>query len=221
MTVTFFTDSFKSKIAGHYKGHFANELYPSRSALPGEREYQGWVFWWTKCRNSSFELQGQIVSQGGSRGDPSHPWPAGPPQGLGNSPLQRGQSQAGRAGSRERMLWSSPECHHSQSLLLIAPLSRARWGGKALIPSRQGLRHGLCAQTAGQAQPQVNLVREFPWQSTKPTEPRKYPKAGSSGWLTGSFYLYWLDLHWLRHWSCMLPSTSGCLHFVLDLISWL
>lgn len=37
MTVTFFTDRFKSKIAGNYKGHFANELYPSCSAMPGEK----------------------------------------------------------------------------------------------------------------------------------------------------------------------------------------
>lgn len=55
MTVTFFTDSFKSKIAGRYKGHFANELYPSCLAVPGEREYQRHVFDGVSHRNYSFE----------------------------------------------------------------------------------------------------------------------------------------------------------------------
>lgn len=52
---------------------------------------------------------------------------------------------------------------------VTAPFSRAQWGGKAHISSRQG----LCAQTAGEAQLRVNFVCEFPLQSIKPTEPRK------------------------------------------------
>lgn len=68
------------------------------------------------CRNYSFEqchCRDKLAGQGGSRGDLSHPWPAGPPQGPGKPPLQEEpvqtrQSQAGRAGSRERMLWNSP-----------------------------------------------------------------------------------------------------------------
>lgn len=100
MTVTFFTDRFKSKIAGNYKGHFANELYPFCSAMPGEREYQRCMFSWSKLQKLQLRavpLQRQIGRQGGSRGDLSHPWPAGPPPGPREAPSPPGGASADQA----------------------------------------------------------------------------------------------------------------------------
>lgn len=206
MTVTFFTDSFKSKIAGHYKGHFANELYPSCSARPGEGEYQRHVFDGINCRNYSSEqchCRDKLAGREEAEVTPVTPGQLDlPPRALASPLSRRGQCRVGRARlaglgagrgcSRTALCITSPSAFCS---VVITPLSRAQWGGKAHVSSRQGLggtdwlryRHGLPAETAGEAQVKVNFVCEVPVRSIKPTEPRKSLKAGSSGWLTESF----------------------------------
>lgn len=113
MTVTFFTDSFKSKIAGHYKGHFANELYPSCSATPGEREYQRHVFDGVSCRNYSFEQchsGDKLAGREEAEVTQVTPGQLHPPR-VSAKPLFQERPMQGRqsqAGSRQRMLRNIP-----------------------------------------------------------------------------------------------------------------
>lgn len=125
-----------------------------------KREYQRCMFSWSKLQKLQLRavpLQRQIGRQGGSRGDLSHPWPAGPPPGPREAPSPPGEASADQAepgwqGWEQR--GDAPEQPRvSPAAVVITPLSVAQWGGKAHISSRQGLgggflrpRHGLYAE---------------------------------------------------------------------------
>lgn len=167
-----------------------------------KREYQRCMFSWSKLQKLQLRavpLQRQIGRQGGSRGDLSHPWPAGPPSRASGSPLpsRRSQCRPGRArlaglGAERGCSGTAPciACSCSDNALINGTVRRE---STHFIKARAGWwlseaqTWAVCRETAGEAQVKVNYGCEFPLQPIKPTEPRKYLKAGTSGLPTESF----------------------------------
>lgn len=185
------------------------------------------------CRNYSFKqrhCRDKLAGQGGSRGDLSHPWPAGAPQGPGKPSPPGGasadQAEPGWQGWEQREdALEQPRV--SPAAVVITPLSMAQWGGKAHVSSRQGLgggflrpRHGLCAEgQLGRLRVRWAMdVNSLYSQWSQQNQENILKQAALAGLQNPSrpVWLHWLDLGGLGHWSCMLPST-----FTVYILHWI
>lgn len=153
------------------------------------------------CRNYSFEqchCRDKLAGRVEAEAIWVTPGQLDPPRASGSPlPSRRSQCRPGRArlaglGAERGCSGTAPciACSCSDNALISGTVRRE---STHFIKARAGWwlseaqTWAVCRETAGEAQVKVNYGCEFPLQPIKPTEPRKYLKAGTSGLPTESF----------------------------------